>query len=121
MTETTPIPLDAVIYERFKEFGAMQAYEYLDGDKAAREVQKKSFLSGEIENPKLDYPKIDLSLLESRENQLLDLKADILKDEPNETVKQVYRWKINEKIAEIGLSDILRWFFTPVSVSVVKQ
>jgi len=61
--ETSPVPLDEVLYERFKELGAMQGYEYLDGDKNAREAQKRLFLSGEVQNPQLDYPKIDTQLL----------------------------------------------------------
>src|SRR3989344_842168 len=101
--ETSPVPLDEVLYERFKELGAMKGYEYLDGDKNAREAQKRLFLSGEVQNPQLDYPKIDTQLLESREKGLLALKTDVLSGETNETVKQVYRWKINEKIAEIRM------------------
>ncbi len=107
--------LDTQWYERFEKFGAFQAYEYLDGDKKIREEQKNKFLSGEIENPALDYPKIDLEKLITIENELIQLKVDIKDQEMNEVVKQAYIWRINEKIAETrmltsaGKGD-MKWF-----------
>ncbi|MFA5961533.1 MAG: tyrosine/phenylalanine carboxypeptidase domain-containing protein [Parcubacteria group bacterium] len=38
-----------------------------------------------------------------RGQDLLQLKRDILEQETNETIKQIYRWKINEKIAELRM------------------
>jgi hypothetical protein len=96
-------PLDKSWYPRFKEIGSFQAYEYFDGDKTLREEERKKFLNGDIENPTLDYPKIDPTRLEEDEATLLQLKEDILTAEPNETVKQVYRWRLNEKIAELRM------------------
>ncbi|MCR4264368.1 MAG: flavohemoglobin expression-modulating QEGLA motif protein, partial [Candidatus Roizmanbacteria bacterium] len=98
-----PEQLDSSWYSRFAEYGSFQAYEYLDGDKAYREDQKNKFLSGEIENPLLDYPKIDPVRLDTQEKELLLLKEDILAREQNPTVKQAYRWRLNEKIAEVRL------------------
>ncbi len=96
-------PLDSRWYDRFESIGSFQAYEYLDGDKQTREVQKTKFLSGEIFNPTLDYPKIEAEQLNDREKDLLAIKREILSQEPNELVKQVYRWKLNEKIAELRM------------------
>ncbi|QQR78542.1 MAG: hypothetical protein IPJ68_05750 [Candidatus Moraniibacteriota bacterium] len=87
-------------YSRFEEIGAFQAYEYPDGDSAARAKEKESFLSGEKENPDLDYPRLEAGTLLAKDSELLDLKEKILSSEKNEVVKNVYRWRLNEKIAE---------------------
>lgn len=95
--------LDQQWYMRFEDAGSFQAYEYLDGDKKYREEQKQKFISGEIDNPILDYLKIDRENLSRKEEVLLQLKKDIIEQELNETVKQAYRWKLNEKIAELRM------------------
>lgn len=92
--------LDKKWYSRFEEIGAFQAYEYLDGDSAARAKEKESFLSGEKENPELDYPRLDEGALLAKDDELRDLKEKILSTEKNEVVKNVYRWRLNEKLAE---------------------
>lgn len=92
--------LDENWYVQFEKIGSFQAYEYLDGDKTKRENEKQSFLAGEKGNPKLDYPLLKLEDIVAREKSLLRLKESILNEEENEVVKQVYRWKLNEKIAE---------------------
>lgn len=92
--------LDAEWYSRFEEIAAFQAYEYLDGDSTARAKEKESFLSGEKENPGLDYPRLDEGALLAKDDELLDLKEKILSTEKNEVVKNVYRWRLNEKLAE---------------------
>lgn len=97
---TKPSVLDKKWYSRFEEIGAFQAYEYLDGDSAARAKEKEAFLAGEKENPDLDYPRLEEGTLLAKENELLDLKEKILASEKNEVVKNVYRWRLNEKIAE---------------------
>ena len=86
----------------------------------SREPIQKQGRAGEIENPTLDYPKLDKEQLEQRDTNLLALKEKIIDqefpgDEKMETVKQVYRWKINEKLAEIRMlkaaaSDDMRRF-----------
>ncbi len=96
-------PIDSQWYDRFASVGSFEAYEYLDGDKEARTAQKEAFLSGDIAEPSLDYPKIDLANLTVREEQLLQLKGEIIAGEPDTTVRELYRWKINEKIAELRL------------------
>lgn len=105
MNEAGELPpqLDVQWYPRFEQAAAFQAYEYLDGEKTYRHQQKQKFLSGEIENPVLDYPKLNFEDLTRKESDLLNLKTDILKNEPNPILKQVYRWRLNEKIAELRL------------------
>lgn len=95
--------LDLRWYARFEELGSFETEEYLTGDKSYRESQKEAFLNNEIANPVFDYPKIDLDDISRREEGLVILKQEILESEPNELVKQVYRWKINEKIASARL------------------
>ncbi len=90
-------------FERFAEVGNFQAHEYFEGDKAVRAAEKETFLSGEVENPQLDYPKLDREVIASREQVLLGLKSEIIADEENSVVRQVYRWRINEKLAELRL------------------
>lgn len=95
--------LDETWYARLEQYGAFQGYEYLDGDKSYRDEQKQAFLTGEIANPVLDYPKINLVRLAEDEEALLILKRDLLLGEANEVVKQAYRWKLNMKIAELRM------------------
>lgn len=95
--------LDAKWYDRFEKIGSFQAYEYFNGDKKYRNEQKEKFLTGNIDNPELDYPELKLDKIEELEAGLLELKKDILAEEENETVREVYRWKINEKIAELRM------------------
>jgi hypothetical protein len=104
-----PIPgerkeaLDDKWYERFSACGSFADYEYLGGEKATREQQKSEFIQGKCENPTLDYPDLEKLDVGQKEQDLLRLKKDILEQEQNETVKQIYRWKINEKIAELRM------------------
>lgn len=107
--------LDTHWYERFEKYGSFGAYEYLEGDKNYREEQKNKFLTNEIENPSLDYPKINIEKLDIDEAELLTLKNEIINQEMNDVVKQTYRWRINEKIAEIRMlrasaSGDMKWF-----------
>lgn len=92
--------LDIKWYGRFKEAGAFQDIEFFEGDSEHRANQKNKFLAGEIENPQFDYPDAKPEILQQKEKDLLNLKNEILEQEPNEVVKQAYRWKINEKLAE---------------------
>lgn len=106
-----PEPFDQAWYERFEQIGKFQAYEYLDGSGKYRQEERKKFESGEIENPTLDYPQLNPDDLQQKEEALRDLKQTILTGQPAgaanpekmAVVKQVYRWRLNEKIAEVGL------------------
>lgn len=100
---TTPEAYDSQIYSDFSEVAAFQAYEYLNGNKYSREDQKEKFISGEADTPQLDYPDINPEVAQSIESALLSMKQNILASEQNEVVKQAYRWKLNEKIAEARL------------------
>lgn len=98
-----PEALDDKWYERFKEVGSFQAYEYLIGNKEKRDAQKRDFLDREIENPALDYPELEKIDFPKTEEKFLLLKSELLENEKNETVKQLYRWRINEKLAELRM------------------
>lgn len=98
-----PEALDDKWYARFEKIAAFQDYEYLTGDKKFRESQKENFLAGKIENPILDYPELEKLNFSEKENALLELKKDILENEPHDLVRQLYRWRINEKIAELRM------------------
>jgi hypothetical protein len=60
-------------------------------------------LANEIENPSLDYPELENFDFDQREQGLLQLKKDILMQEQNSILKQIYQWRINEKIAEVRM------------------
>ena len=95
--------LDEKWYSSFEKIGAFQDFEYLTGKKEHREDQKQKFISGEIENPELDYPELETFDFSSKEQSLLELKRAVITTEPNETLNQLYRWKINEKIADLRM------------------
>lgn len=95
--------LDLKWYARFEQLASFETEDELTGDKEYREAQKKAFLTGEIEHPVFDLPKLDVEELDAKEAGLVELKKDILEQEQNELVKQVYRWRINEKIASLRL------------------
>lgn len=99
----TPQAYDEHLYDSFVEQASLSAYEYLNGDPIYRKEQKELFLSGAIKNPELDYPFINLEQLSQVESNLLSMKQDIISNEQNEVIKQTYRWRLNEKIAEVRM------------------
>ncbi|MDD3066607.1 MAG: DUF1704 domain-containing protein [Candidatus Gracilibacteria bacterium] len=92
--------LDVRWFSEFKEIGGFQSHSLLEVSSKARESQKAAFLAGEILNPSFSYEKLDAGELAVSEKALLDLKQRIKTEEENPTVKHLYLWKINEKIAE---------------------
>lgn len=92
--------LDKKWFAEFAEIGGFQPHSLLEVSSKARESQKAAFLTGEILNPSFSYEKLDAGELVVSEKVLLDLKQRIKTEEENPTVKQLYLWKINEKIAE---------------------
>ncbi len=94
--------LDNPWYKRFSEI-YFEDYVQLDGDGKQRELEKEAFLTGVSENPILDYPALANFDFTAKEQALLELKADILEQEPNEYVKKIYRTKINEIIATVRM------------------
>lgn len=108
MEQETPKPVEKKVdekwYGRFTEASSLSTSDYLSTDPKARETQKELFVKGEIVNPELGRNKtIEPGELDLRAGTLLELKRDIIKNEPNEVVAQAYRWRINEKIADIYL------------------
>lgn len=114
---------DPTISEWAYEYANFQAYEYLDGDIEEREKTKVAFLQGEIENPMLDYPKLNLDELEKKERELLAFRELIKKelllyieefpDVDSDTfesqqiaLRRAYIFKLNEKIAEVRMLKI---------------
>jgi len=95
--------VDEHLYDAFLEVGSLQAYEYLNGDPEYRKEQRRQFIDGEIRNPTLDYPKLNDDELLDAESALITMKDSVISTEKNELVKQVYRWRLNEKIAEIRM------------------
>ncbi|EKE15983.1 MAG: hypothetical protein ACD_11C00057G0008 [uncultured bacterium] len=95
--------LDEDWYEKFSELGSFQEFEYFMDKKEKREEQKNEFLGEQVRNPKLNYPKLENFDFESKERALLNLKKEILEIEKNEIVKQLYRWKINEKLSQLRM------------------
>lgn len=51
----------------------------------------------------MDYPSLDKFDFEEKEAGLLKLKMDILKEEEDEVVRNIYLWKINEKLAQLRM------------------
>lgn len=104
-------PLDKEWYEQFEQIGSFEAFEYLDGSSKHRQEERRKFEAGEIENPTLDYPKLNPDDLQHKENALRQLKQEVVASETAgaanpegmEIVKQVYRWRLNEKIAEVRM------------------
>lgn len=94
---------DATLFDRFSEIAIFEDYLFLEGDKTYRNDQKNLFEAGEIENPALDYPKLDSKALSNHEDKLLSFKKDLLEGDHQEVVTQTYRWRINEKIAQIRM------------------
>ena len=75
--------LDDKWYEKFEKLGAFQDYEYLSGNKEIRNIEKQKFLTGEVENPTLDYPELEKFDFAEKEKGLLELKNTIIENEPN--------------------------------------
>lgn len=95
--------VDKKWFERIIEAGNFADYDYLEGKKEEREIQKTLFLRGETKEPNLDYPKLEEFDFDAKEKELIELKKDILSQEKDNVIAQAYRWKINEKIAELRM------------------
>ena len=96
--------LDERWYGRFSEATSLSTADYLSTDPQVREIEKEKFLDGETVNPGFKRSKeIGVGELNIKVETLLELKRDIIKNEPSEVVAQAYRWRINEKIADLFL------------------
>ncbi|HMN19751.1 MAG TPA: DUF1704 domain-containing protein, partial [Candidatus Moranbacteria bacterium] len=90
-------------FERFSRAGSFEDYDYLEGEKKYREQERKKFLEEAARNPNLGYPKLENLDFAGKEKELLDLKKEILEKESSDAVKKAYRWKLNEKIAQLRM------------------
>lgn len=91
--------VDSAVFELFKTSGSFEGYEYFEGNKALRENQKKLFLSGEIENPTLDYPRLSMEFVVSKRKTLESMNFSFLPDK----IKTAYIKKVTEKLGEVRL------------------
>ena len=94
--------LDSRWYARY-EAVVFEDYEQFNDNKENRDEQKNRFLAGEIVNPTFDYPELESFDIDEREEILIELKNDVLELEQNETVKKIYRTKINETLATLRM------------------
>lgn len=101
--EVAQKPLDEKWYGRFLEctsYSVEDAYK-VEGDNLRE--QREQFMDGRVLNPTFVYSGLDRERIDSDEARLLDLKRQVLEEENNPTVKQAYRWRINERIAELRM------------------
>ena len=101
--------IDAFWYEKLKaiEGGESQITMYT-GSKERSMNERKKFLGGEVSNPTFDYPNIQIEALDQAENQLLQLKNELLSNEQNEVIQKVYLWKINERIGSVRMIKVTK-------------
>lgn len=104
LPERTETSLDDAIYRRFEEVheGARETYKQLTLDADRKPDVLAAWHDGE--NADLSATHVDLEALEARINQLYAWKAELLEDaEMDPELKQAYRWRINEDIANAKL------------------
>jgi len=94
--------LDERWFDRFAEL-SFETYSLLDGDSEVRIAEKNKFLAQDFGNPTLDYPKLKGFDFIAREVSLLNLKAEIIDNEDDITIREIYRTKINESLAELRM------------------
>lgn len=123
--------LDEEWFAEYKRIASFEAYQFWGGDPEKRKNEKdKFFASGESVNPDFDYPKLNAEQLEEMEQNLRAFKKKILEPEDldfkerqylkaqklgntgvelteeekkHQPLQRLYRWRINEKIAEVLL------------------
>jgi hypothetical protein len=82
---------------------AFEDYEKFTGHKYTRIKEKRLFLSGFTDCPKLDYPELENFNFSEREKSLTSLYSDIVEKESNTTVRNLYLAKISETISAIHM------------------
>jgi len=76
------------------------------------EEQKSKFIAGELDAPNPILKNLDFEKLAHRQKELSELKADILKESlikdegQNESLRWLYRWRINEEIARVRMYEV---------------
>ena len=108
--QETPVEkFDVRWAEAYAQIPLLEVVDRLAGDKTYLAEEKRKFESGEIENPTLTYPYMSAAELEDTERRLLHLKDDVahdmtrVTDEPTKAIAQAYRWRTNERIAEVRM------------------
>lgn len=100
-TNPESLILDEKWRKKFEKNGNLKAHLWLDCEN--EKTEKPKFLSGASENPNLIYEKLDAVQLTKIETELLNLKKEVRAEEPDELIRQVYLWKIDEKIGEVKM------------------
>lgn len=105
------IPSNEAIDDRWADrLGELliSAFELLDGEAETRAKEKAQFLADEKENPQLDYPQLKEFPFDETEAALMNLKMDIMREEENPLLIEIYRTKINEVLAEVRMLKMAR-------------
>ncbi len=108
LTNNKSEALDERWHKRAYELMTFDDHTYFEGDKNEWENQKRDFMNEKIRNPLLQCTKINQFNIEDREEKLLQFKKEVISEENNEIIQQVYRWKINEKIAQVRMMKAAR-------------
>jgi len=104
--------LDEVWFEEYKNLPLIDEVDVWVGNSEKRNEQRVAFEAGTVQNPTLDYPKLEDINFDEVEKTLLAFKEKILSQEASElsvdpekfkVLQQVYRWKINERIAVVRM------------------
>lgn len=95
--------LDSRWYPRLLEALPAETYKYLDGTREHREAQRDLFWRGEIRNPELDYPHLDVARFQEMEAKLFVLREEMDAQGPDSDTRQLWHWRINEEIARLRL------------------
>ena len=104
LPERTQTPEDAAIYDRFATVheGARETYKQLTLDADRKQAVLEAWHNGE--DADLSASHIDAEALAARLDELYAWKAELLADdELDPVIKQAYRWRINEDIANAKL------------------
>ena len=96
-------PLDLNWYQRFLEVGGFSANQYFVGDNDSMDVQKRDFLAGKTELPKLGRIDVDPDDFDIKRSILESMKHDLIEKEENSLVKDVYLRRLDEKLDELGV------------------
>lgn len=98
-----PEALDAHWYTRLRACDAPGVIGAIEIPDEMVKAERTKFYDGEVENPTFAYPHIDPQQLDKSEASLLALKQDLLREEPDKTLRNLYRWKINEDLASVRM------------------
>jgi len=104
LPKTAQMPIDIEIFDLFQHThkGLRETYKVLTPNSDKKQEAAESWPLGK--NVDLRVDDIDIDDLLSRQDSLRDFKKDLLSDDDfDQDAKQLYRWKINEDIANINM------------------